>query len=431
MPPNGGYTGFYVPQRLHPQPRDLAAGRRLPHDPHRQVPQRLRRRTVRRRQRRAARLERLAHGPQGRHRPLLLRLHAEQQRRRSTAPSATPGSWDTREYGERDDFGCPFAPLNGQPCFYETDIFNRIASEELAGDARRNSPSTCSSTTPPRTATSAARPGRSRRPATTTPSPAPATRTAARRASTRATSTTSRASSAKRPTSRSTEIHTYRVYYQKALESLRSVDEGVKQVVDTLGALQPAAQHLHHLHLRQRLLLRRAPPDRRQVPRLRAGHPPALPDPRPGDQTRHLDRRAGRQHRHRADDPRTGRRDGRQKHRRPLAGPLHERPGPAHPPAAPLRVLRRDQRRRSQRRTDARSARRQERRSRARRRPAPAPRSSRRRRTTRGSASAPTSTSSGPTARKSSTTSPRTPTSSTTSSGTATSRRSATSSTPS
>ena len=35
-----------------PQPRHLAAGRRLPHDPHRQVPQRLRRRTVRQRHRR-------------------------------------------------------------------------------------------------------------------------------------------------------------------------------------------------------------------------------------------------------------------------------------------------------------------------------------------------------------------------------------------
>ena len=34
-----------------------------------------------------------------------------------------------------------------------------------------------------------------------------------------------------------TETHTYRVYYQKALESLRAVDDGVKQVVDTLGAM--------------------------------------------------------------------------------------------------------------------------------------------------------------------------------------------------
>src|SRR5690349_8476036 len=46
-------------------------------------------------------------------------------------PIGDPGSWETREYGERDDFGCPNAPLNGKPCFYETDVFNRIAWEEL------------------------------------------------------------------------------------------------------------------------------------------------------------------------------------------------------------------------------------------------------------------------------------------------------------
>ena len=69
----------------------------------------------------------------------------------------------------------------------------------------------------------------------------------------------------------------------------------------------PAAQHVHHLHLRQRLLLRRAPPGRRQVPRLRALDPPAAPDARPGDQAGQRNRRAGPNDRHRADDPRTGR----------------------------------------------------------------------------------------------------------------------------
>ena len=37
-------------------------------------------------------------------------------------PYGDSGSWDTREYGERDDSGCPFAPLNGKPCLYETDV---------------------------------------------------------------------------------------------------------------------------------------------------------------------------------------------------------------------------------------------------------------------------------------------------------------------
>jgi arylsulfatase A-like enzyme len=33
------------------------------------------------------------------------------------------------------------------------------------------------------------------------------------------------------------DIHTYRVYYDKQLEALRSVDDGVKEIVDTLGSL--------------------------------------------------------------------------------------------------------------------------------------------------------------------------------------------------
>ena len=132
------------------------------------------------------------------------------------------------------------------------------------------------------------------------------------------------------------------------------------------------------------------------------------------------DRRAGGQHRHRADDPRTRRRSTADKSidgpslvpymidpslrtRRPLlfesfvetndveengGGPPPGQVAAGRPAAGPAS-------------TSAPPA-------------GPAPRSSRRPRTTTGSASAPTSTSSGPTARKSSTTSPRTPTSSTT-----------------
>src|SRR6202000_396704 len=47
-------------------------------------------------------------------------------------PYGNSGSWETREYGEIDDPGCPSAPLNGKPCFYETDHFNQLAAEELA-----------------------------------------------------------------------------------------------------------------------------------------------------------------------------------------------------------------------------------------------------------------------------------------------------------
>ena len=71
-------------------------------------------------------------------------------------PFGDSGSWETREYGQRDEFGCPYAPLNGLPCLYETDVFNRIATEELRG-------------TPPETALLPA--GRLHRPARRLPPP--------------------------------------------------------------------------------------------------------------------------------------------------------------------------------------------------------------------------------------------------------------------
>jgi N-acetylglucosamine-6-sulfatase len=151
-------------------------------------------------------------------------------------PFGDSGSWETREYGERDDFGCPLAPLNGQPCLYETDVFSRIASEELFGTSPEQPFYLQLDYTAPH--------GDFRRPA----GPEPATRHY------------NTFAGAPYPHSRSQgfnegnvndkprfireapylsleDIHTYRVYYQKALESLRAVDDGVKQVIDTLGAM--------------------------------------------------------------------------------------------------------------------------------------------------------------------------------------------------
>ena len=151
-------------------------------------------------------------------------------------PFGDPGNWETREYGERDDFGCPTAPLNGKPCFYETDVFNRIAWEEMVGTSPEQPFYLQLDYTAPH--------GDFRRPA----GPEPATRHY------------NTFAGAPYPHDRSQgfnegnvndkprfireapylslqESHTYRVYYQKALESLRSVDEGVKLVVDTLGGL--------------------------------------------------------------------------------------------------------------------------------------------------------------------------------------------------
>ena len=114
-------------------------------------------------------------------------------------PFGDSGSWETREYGDRDDIGCPFAPLNGLPCLYETDVFNRIADRRdrrnaartaLLPAARLHRPAR--RLPPPGRARAGAAPLRLLR-------AAPPTRTTARKASTRATSTTSRASSAKPP----------------------------------------------------------------------------------------------------------------------------------------------------------------------------------------------------------------------------------------
>jgi len=151
-------------------------------------------------------------------------------------PFGDSGSWETREYGEVDDFGCPFAPLNGLPCYYQSDLFSRIASEELVGTGPERPFYLQLDYTAPH--------GDFRKPAG--PEPAP------RHYDTFA--------GAELPHSRSqgvnegnvadkpqfireaaylspAELHTYRVYYQKQLESLRAIDDGVKQVIDTLGAM--------------------------------------------------------------------------------------------------------------------------------------------------------------------------------------------------
>jgi N-acetylglucosamine-6-sulfatase len=151
-------------------------------------------------------------------------------------PFGDSGSWETREYGERDDFGCPAAPLNGKPCLYQTDVFNRIAWEEISGTSPEQPFYLQVDYTSPH--------GDFRRPAGPEPAPRHYNLFAG----------------APYPHDRSEgfnegnvndkprfireapylsfqEIRTYRVYYQKALESLRSIDEGVKLIHDTLGSL--------------------------------------------------------------------------------------------------------------------------------------------------------------------------------------------------
>jgi arylsulfatase A-like enzyme len=151
-------------------------------------------------------------------------------------PFGDPGSWETREYGVRDDFGCPLAPLNGEPCLYATDVFTRIASEEVFGTPAGQPFYLQLDYTAPH--------GDFRRPA----GPEPATRhydsflgapyphgpsEGFNEGNVNDKPRFIREASYLSPT----ETHTYRVYYQKALESLRSIDDGVQRILDTLGAM--------------------------------------------------------------------------------------------------------------------------------------------------------------------------------------------------
>jgi N-acetylglucosamine-6-sulfatase len=151
-------------------------------------------------------------------------------------PFGDPGSWDTREYGERDDFGCPAAPLNGKPCLYLTDVMTRIAWEELLGNPPGQPFYMQVDYTAPH--------GDFRRPAGPEPAvrhydtfagaPYPHDRSEGfNEGNVNDKPRFIREASYLSPT----ENHTYRVYYQKALESLRAVDEGVQQIVNTLGAM--------------------------------------------------------------------------------------------------------------------------------------------------------------------------------------------------
>ena len=63
-----------------------------------------------------------------------------------------------------------------------------------------------------------------------------------------------------------TDFRRMRIEYQKSLESLRSVDEGVRPADRRPATQRRALPHLRLLHLRQRLLLRRAPAGPLEVP---------------------------------------------------------------------------------------------------------------------------------------------------------------------
>jgi N-acetylglucosamine-6-sulfatase len=151
-------------------------------------------------------------------------------------PYGDSGTWEPREYTQRDPGGCPFAPEEGRPCLYETDIFNWMAREEmLATPAEQPFYLQLDYTAPH---------GDFRKPA----GPEPAPRyydwfKGAKLPHDRSEGFDEGNVSDKPSFIREAEHltpndkRTYKVYYEKALESLRSVDDGVKEIVDTLGQL--------------------------------------------------------------------------------------------------------------------------------------------------------------------------------------------------
>ncbi len=151
-------------------------------------------------------------------------------------PYGDPGTWEPREYTTRDDIGCPYAPLNGQPCFYETDTLTNFAVQGL----RETSPEQPFYLQLDYTAPH----GDFRHPAGPEPAPrhydwfkgAPMPHN--RGQGFAEGNVSDKPSFIKEaPYLSLQDIHTYRVYWDKQLESLRSVDDGVKALIDTLGSL--------------------------------------------------------------------------------------------------------------------------------------------------------------------------------------------------
>lgn len=151
-------------------------------------------------------------------------------------PFGDSGSWDTREYGVRDDPGCPFAPANGLPCYYETDTLTSIADAEMEGTPADRPFYLQLDYTAPH--------GDFRHPAGPEPAPreygwfdgAPPPHNRSQGFDEGNVSDKPRFIR-EAPYLSLSDIHTYRVYWDKQLEALRGIDDGVKRIIDTLGSL--------------------------------------------------------------------------------------------------------------------------------------------------------------------------------------------------
>ncbi|HEX5763823.1 MAG TPA: sulfatase [Solirubrobacterales bacterium] len=151
-------------------------------------------------------------------------------------PFGDPGSWEPREYTVRDDFGCPSAPANEQPCFYVTDKLTEIASNEMFATPAEQPFFALVDYTAPH--------GDFRRPAGPEPAPRHYDWFRGKRVPHDRSEGFDEGNVTDKPRFirdaphlTPNEKRTYRVYWQKQLESLRAVDDGVKRIVDTLGAM--------------------------------------------------------------------------------------------------------------------------------------------------------------------------------------------------
>ncbi|MEZ5076347.1 MAG: sulfatase [Solirubrobacterales bacterium] len=150
-------------------------------------------------------------------------------------PYGDSGSWETREYGKRDDPACPAPAADGSPCLYETDVLTWLATEEIADTPRDRPFYVQLDYTAPH--------GDFRRPAG--PEPAPRHYDSFR--GVRAPHNRSEGLNEgnvfdkprfirEAPYLSPSELRVYRIYYEKQLEALRSIDEGVKRIVNKLGS---------------------------------------------------------------------------------------------------------------------------------------------------------------------------------------------------
>ncbi len=150
-------------------------------------------------------------------------------------PYGDPGNLETREYPVKDSPGCPFAPTNGLPCYYETDKLTEIATDELAETPVEQPFYLQLDYTAPH--------GDFRRPAGPEPPPRYENLFKGARVPHGRSEGFDEGNVADKPRFireaphlTLDDKHTYRVYWDKQLEALRGIDDGVKQIIDTLGA---------------------------------------------------------------------------------------------------------------------------------------------------------------------------------------------------